>query len=364
MSPMSLLGMTFAEFSAWAAGLIGHDARVHGPLYTQLMRSGRFAPRELALWPGLPGSTQERLAALLPDLDLPSVVESRSSSDASGVATRKFVLRLSDQALVETVLIPMQGGRHYTVCVSAQVGCRMGCSFCHTARMGLVRNLHAHEIVGQVLAVIQAAAGTVRNVVFMGMGEPLDNVAAVATAVAILCERRGLALAPRHITVSTVGKAEGLARWHELGLGAVNLAVSLGAADDELRSALMPVNRTVPLETLKLILLGLGLPPRRRILLSYIVIPGVNDAPQQLERLIAWVQGLRVMVNLIPYNPIPSRAWRAPDAAELAAVRRKLSAAGVASHLRTTRGRAVMAACGQLGDPARRRVRTDAPLTA
>jgi len=360
---MSLLGMTFADFSAWVGRQIGHDARVHGPLYTQLMRRGRFAPRDLALWPSLPVGTQERLTALTPDLELPSVVESQTSSDAAGVATRKFVLRLHDQALVETVLIPMQGGHHYTVCVSAQVGCRMGCSFCHTARMGLVRNVRAHEIVGQVLAVIHASGAAVRNVVFMGMGEPLDNVEAVATAVAILCERRGLALAPRHITVSTVGKAEGLARWHELGLGAVNLAVSLGAADDDLRSALMPVNRTVPLAALKEILLGLALPPRRRILLSYIVIPGVNDAPPQLERLIQWVQGLRVMVNLIPFNPIPSRPWRAPDAAELDAVRRQLSAAGVVSHLRTTRGRAVMAACGQLGDPARRRPRAAESLT-
>jgi len=361
MMAMSPFGMTFADFSAWAATQIGHDARLHGALYAQLMRSGRCAPRELPLWPSLPGSTQERLAALVVDLQLPSVVESQSSSDADGVATRKFVLRLHDQALVETVLIPMHGGRHHTVCVSAQVGCRMGCSFCHTARMGLVRNLSAQEIVGQVLAVTQASGVTVRNVVFMGMGEPLDNAQAVATAVAILCERRGLALAPRHITVSTVGTAGGLARWHELGLGAINLAVSLGAADDDLRSALMPVNRTTPLAALKQLLLALKLPPRRRLLLSYIVIPGVNDAPPQLERLIAWVQGLRVMVNLIPYNPIPSRPWRAPDATELDAVRRQLRLAGVASHLRTTRGRAVMAACGQLGDPARRQLRPIAP---
>jgi len=322
MAAMSLYGMTFNAFGAWAGSLIGHDARVHGPLYAQLMRHGCFAPSALALWPLLPESARARLAAASPEVALPGVVESQASLDEAGVATRKFVLRLHDGALVESVLIPMQGGHHYTVCVSSQVGCRMGCAFCHTARMGLVRNLRAEEIVGQVVAVSQACAATVRNVVFMGMGEPLDNVEAVATAVAILCERRGLALAPRHITVSTVGRADGLARWQELGLGAVNLAVSLGAADDELRSALMPINRTVPLAALKTTLLALPLPPRRRILVSYIVIPGVNDAPAQLERLVGWVQGLRVLVNLIPYNPIPSRPWRAPDATQMAAVRR------------------------------------------
>jgi 23S rRNA (adenine2503-C2)-methyltransferase len=230
----------------------------------------------------------------------------------------------------------------------------MGCSFCHTAKMGLVRSLAAHEIVGQVIAASSGGA-LPRNVVFMGMGEPLDNAEQVARAVRVLTDRDGLALAPRHVTVSTVGRVDGLARWTELGLGQVNLAVSLGAADDALRSELMPVNRTAPLAELRRALLALPLPRGRRILVSYVVIPGVNDGDEHIAKLIAWLDGLPALVNLIPFNPIPSRSWRAPTAAEVAAFRDRLDAARVPVRLRATKGDAVMAACGQLGDPARRR---------
>jgi 23S rRNA (adenine2503-C2)-methyltransferase len=221
--------------------------------------------------------------------------------------------------------------------------------------MGLVRSLRAHEIVGQVLAVARATGERPRNVVFMGMGEPLDNADEVARAVRVLTQREGLGIAPRHITVSTVGRVDGLARLRELGLDRVNLAVSLGAAEDALRSELMPVNRTAPLAELKRALLALRLPRARRILVSYVLIPGVNDADEHVARLVAWLEGLLALVNLIPFNPIPSRPWRAPTAAEVAAFRDRLDRARVPVRLRTTKGDAVMAACGQLGEAGRTR---------
>jgi 23S rRNA (adenine2503-C2)-methyltransferase len=350
----ALLGLTFEAFRAFSQEVIGRTDRFHGALYRQLMRDGVFDPSASAIAPELPAQAIARLLEQAPRIVLPAVVQEQRSAE-DGTATHKFLLRLEDGLEVETVVIPMRGGRHFTVCVSSQVGCRMGCSFCHTARMGLLRNLLPHEMVGQVIRVSQASALPVRNVVFMGMGEPLDNAEAVAQAIQVLSDRRGLAVASRHITVSTVGRVEVLARWRELGFGAVNLAVSLGAADDALRSQLMPINRSANLETLKRTLQAMPLAGSRRILLSYIVIPGINDSPQQVQNLVGYVAGLPVMVNLIPYNPIPSRSWRAPSGRELEQVRIALHRQGVPVRLRVTKGRAVMAACGQLGDPQRAR---------
>ncbi len=249
---------------------------------------------------------------------------------------------------MESVLIPMRRGTRHTVCVSSQVGCRMGCRFCHTATMGLARQLTAGEIVAQVVAARAHTGIQAGNVVFMGMGEPLDNAEAVARAVAVLTDRAGLGIAHRHITISTVGRLEPLARWHALGLGQVHLAVSLGAALAEVRDALMPIARASPLPALKAALAALPIGRGRRILVSCIVIPGLTDGPGAVAELARWVAGLPALVNLIPYNPIPGRAWRAPTDQELAAMRAALVGLGVPVRLRATRGRAGMAACGQL----------------
>jgi 23S rRNA (adenine2503-C2)-methyltransferase len=353
-----LCGLSFVEFSEWVRSLAGHSGRFHRSLYRRLMLTGRWEPAEDELWRAeAPAAAIAALASAAQPEQAPPVSASREAVDPQHGATVKVLTRLHDGAEVESVLIPMRGGERRTACVSSQVGCRMGCSFCHTAKMGLVRSLRAHEIVGQVVAVARATGVRPRNVVFMGMGEPLDNADEVARAVRALTDMAGLALAPRHITVSTVGRVDGLARLAELGLDRVNLAVSLGAAEDALRSELMPVNRTAPLAELKRALLALPLRRGRRILVSYVVIPGVNDGAEHVERLVAWLDGLPALVNLIPFNPIPSRDWRTPTAAEVAAFRDRLGRAQVPVRLRTTKGDAVMAACGQLGDPAKRRKR-------
>ena len=324
------------------------------------MTTGRFIPAESPLGreaeAARPG-TIATLAAAAAEDQLPPVTDTITAHDDELGSTTKVLCRLDDGQAVESVLIPMHGAGHHTVCLSSQVGCKMGCSFCHTARMGLVRSLAAHEIVAQAVAVHRATGTAPRNAVFMGMGEPLDNAQEVARAVRVLTDGAGLALRHRHITVSTVGRVDGLARWQELGLERINLAVSLTAADDAVRGELMPVNRLYPLEQLKRALLAIPVRGDRRILISCVVIPGITDAPAHIDALIAWLAGLPVLVNLIPFNPIPSRTWRAPSESEVLAVRERLDGAGIPVRLRLTKGDAVMAACGQLGDPAARRTR-------
>ncbi len=364
-----LLGLTADACAAMCRASVGHADRFHRATYRHLMATGRWDPAAVETWHeaerSCPGVIA-RVQALGARDQLPVEDGRTTAHDPERGTTIKLRLRLADGALVETVLVPMGGfdgddgdaADRYTVCVSSQVGCKMGCTFCHTAAMGLVRHLAAHEIVGQILAAQAAINGLgrqVRNVVFMGMGEPLDNAEAVGTAVAVLTDRAGLSIAHHHITVSTVGRVDVLPRLTEVGLGRVNLAVSLSAADDALRDVLMPVNRIFPIAQLKAALLALPLARDRRILVSYVVIPGVNDGDDQIDSLAAWCDGLRVLVNLIPFNPIPGRTWRAPTADEVYAVRDLLDQRGIPVRLRRTKGEAVMAACGQLASGATRR---------
>ena len=359
---VDLLGLTFAEFSAYLQQAVGFQPRFHRALYRQLMATGRCEPAREPLWQeaerGCPG-VLARVTAAVAGGALPTVVVERSDCDATLGTTRKLVCRLADGREIELVLIPMGGGPedggHATVCVSSQVGCKMGCRFCHTATMGLIRHLSAGEIVAQVLVAAQAGGVRPRNVVFMGMGEPLDNLDAVAQAVRVMTDVNGLGLAHRHVTVSTVGRVDQLARLPALGLTRVNLAVSLTAADDALRSELMPVNRVHDLAQLKAALLAHPLAADRRILVSYVLMEGVNDGDAQIADLVRWCTGLRVLVNLIPFNPIPSRPERPSAPERIEHIRLLLTAAGVPVRLRRTKGDGVMAACGQLGDPAQRR---------
>ena len=357
-----LFGLTFVEFSARLRAAVGHHPRFHRALYRQLMATGCCDPAMEPTWqeaeqtcPGVIARLVDHLGAVR----LPQVVTERSAHDPAIGTTRKIICRLHDGREIETVLIPMGGGRedggHATVCVSSQVGCKMGCRFCHTATMGLIRHLSAAEIVAQVLIAAQVAGVKPRNVVFMGMGEPLDNLDAVAQAVRVLSDINGLGLAQRHITISTVGRIDQLSRFAELGLTRVNLAVSLTAADDALRSELMPVNRVHDLAALKAALLAHPLGRDRRILVSYVLMDGVNDAEAQIARLVDWCRGLPVLVNLIPFNPIPSRPERPSTGERTDAIRAQLLAAGVPVRVRRTKGDEVMAACGQLGDASQRR---------
>ena len=360
-----LLGMTFAEFAQWGRERVGHHDRFHRAAYRHLLGTGRFAPGETALWQEAEAASPGVIARLtegVPVLQAPEATDRREAEDPVRGRTIKVLGRLADGAEVESVLIPMGNDSHHTVCVSSQVGCKMGCTFCHTATMGLIRSLKPHEIIGQVVTVAAATGVMPRNVVFMGMGEPLDNPAAVGQAVAILTDSSAFGIAHRHVTLSTVGRADVLPHLADYGLDRINLAVSLTAANDTLRSELMPVNRAHPLADLKRALQAVTVRPGRRILVSCVVIPGVTDSPAAIADLVTWCRDLPVLINLIPFNPIPSRPWQAPTEAEVLAVRDHLDQAGIPVRLRLTKGDGVMAACGQLGDPNRRRARRIPPV--
>ena len=266
--------------------------------------------------------------------------------------TRKYLFRLDDGEFVETVLIPARGRR--TVCLSTQVGCKFGCAFCASGRIGFIRNLRPAEITGQLLYLRDALDDGPTNVVFMGMGEPLDNMDAVAAAIRILNAPQGIGLAARRMTISTSGVVPGIARVAALGLQ-VNLSISLHAADDLKRDRLMPINRKYPLsvlvEAIRAYLAGGG----RRITFEYILIAGYNDSAADAAKLAALAHSLRAKVNLIPVSPVAGVDFAAPDESVQHRFAERLEAAGAAATLRKSKGRDIQAACGQLAG--RRRTR-------
>lgn len=268
------------------------------------------------------------------------------SEQRSGDGTRKFLLALPDGERVETVLIP--DGDRLTQCLSCQVGCAMGCAFCRTGSGGLVRNLTAAEIVGQVV-LGQGLVGPgerITNVVFMGMGEPLHNLDPVLAAFRVLSSDHGLNITKRRITVSTCGLVPALRRLPTEVLG--SLAVSLNATTDEVRDQLMPVNRRYPIAELLGALRELPLPPRARYTVEYVLLGGVNDSPEDAPRLVRLLSGLRCKVNLITYNPHPESPFLPPGPASVEAFQGVLLAKGLTAVVRKSRGQDILAACGQL----------------
>ncbi len=265
--------------------------------------------------------------------------------------TKKFLFRLQDDRLLESVLIPNEG--RLTLCVSTQIGCTLDCGFCLTGTMGLHRNLKAHEIVDQVLTV-QDHLGThetLTNLVFMGMGEPLANFEAVSDAISRLTNRTwGAGFSSRRITVSTAGLASRLKDVASLG---VNLAISLNATTDEQRDQLMPTaNRICSLRELIAACRDYPLPVRRRLTFEYVLLAGVNDSREDATRLAALVRGIRCKVNLIPFNEFPGSKFRRPSEEAILIFQSVLKRAGLAVFVRKSKGRDVLGACGQLGGSA------------
>jgi 23S rRNA (adenine2503-C2)-methyltransferase len=273
----------------------------------------------------------------------PAVVERHSSSDG----TEKFLLQLEDGLRIESVAIPRLGRRTY--CISTQVGCAMGCRFCRTAQMGLERNLTAGEIAGQVLVLqsIFGAEPSRKNIVFMGMGEPLANFDQVARALELLFDPAGLAFAPRRVTLSTVGLVPGIDRLGRLPRRP-KLAVSLSATTDAARAQLMPIDRRYPLAELFAALRRYPLGPRERITFEYVLLAGVNDSAADAARLVRLLAGLRSKVNLIPFNPAPDLDFEMSPRERMEVFQQVLLQAGLAATIRESRGREILGACGQL----------------
>lgn len=272
------------------------------------------------------------------------------ASQRSDDGTEKLVFRLCDGARVEGVLIPMKKGR-VTVCVSSQVGCAMGCRFCATGTMGLARGLEAGEIVAQVHAAkarVEAAGDRLRNIVFMGMGEPLHHYPATRDAVRILRDDAGPCFKARHITVSTVGVVPKMRQFAKDFGGRVQLALSLHAGTDATREAIIPLAARYDMATLRQACLEHPLPGTRKLMIEYVVLPGVNDSPAEIDALADWTRDLPCLVNLIPFNPFAGAPFRAPTADEVLRVGAQLRQRRVPHSIRWPRGRGVAGACGQL----------------
>lgn len=269
----------------------------------------------------------------------------RRTTSADGTTT-KYLLACEDGSTVESVWMRYADGRR-SACVSTQVGCGMGCTFCATGLRGLGRNLTPGEITDQVHVMQQAQGERVTHVVFMGMGEPLANLDATVRAVRLLNAPYGLHVGIRRITVSTVGLVPQIRRLAELRLG-FTLAVSLHAPDDDLRSHLVPVNRRYPLAELLDACREYVARTGRRVTFEYVLLEGVNDTPTHARALAERLKGLLCHVNLIPWNPVPSLPYRRPGVERVRAFAHVLRAQGVPVTVRVERGVDILAACGQL----------------
>jgi 23S rRNA (adenine2503-C2)-methyltransferase len=272
----------------------------------------------------------------------PSIEKIQASQDG----TKKVLFRLEDGLFIESVLIP--GRNHWTACISSQAGCAMGCRFCLTGRQGLKRNLLPSEITGQMTMLRRhmTEGPEIKNIVMMGMGEPLANYDNVLKAVRIITSDYGLGFSCRKVTISTCGLAPQI-----LQLGndiCVNMAISLNAPDDRRRDEMMPVNRKYPLTELLKACNEYPMPGRRMLTFEYILMAGVNDSPTDADMLARLLRGLHCKLNLIAFNEFPGSDYRTPTPERISAFQQILLDRHYTAVLRASRGRDILAACGQL----------------
>jgi len=289
--------------------------------------------------------------------DKTKIVAVESSKDGS----KKYLFCGEDGHTFEAVLIKMKEGEvdeesgetkgeRYTLCVSSQVGCKIGCSFCLTAKGGFVRNLTVGEIVFQVLEIkrvnnLDPNKGV--NIVFMGMGEPLDNFENVCKSIEIMSELNGLSISPRRITISTSGISPKIHKLGEENLG-VNLAISLHAVDDKTRESLIPLNKAYNIESVIEAVKKFPIDRRKRVMFEYIVIKGVNDSLESAKKLVKLLNGIKAKVNLIYFNPYPESPYKRPSKESMVAFQELLIKKGVLCTIRESKGLDISAACGQL----------------
>ena len=286
----------------------------------------------------------QRLLSTIAYISRLEIVRQQKSQDC----TEKLLFRLEDGQLIESVLIPDRD--RLTLCVSSQVGCPLACQFCLSGEFGYSRNLQAYEIVDQVLftqSYLQPSNRRLTNIVMMGIGEPLLNIDNIVEAIHLITHSSGVGLSGKHITVSTAGIVPGI---NELGkrAGNVNLSVSLNATSDEQRSFIMPINKKYPISMLLESCWQFPLPPRRRITFEYVLLKGINDTITDARHLVRLLSGLRCKVNLIPFNLYPGCRFEKPDQRSVIAFQKVLTDHFMSVFIRKSRGKDIMAACGQL----------------
>jgi 23S rRNA (adenine2503-C2)-methyltransferase len=348
--PVNLLGQSVEELRAFMQSL-GEPAYRGGQIYRALYAERRF---DVAKMSNLPLALREQLAREA-SIALPQIVRRYRSGDG----TVRYVLALpaatgagdevkaAKPATVEAVFMPEENRQ--TICISTQAGCAVDCHFCLTATLGLVRNLSAGEIVGQVLIALEENRATLKpqtNVVLMGQGEPLLNYEPMMAALRILLDPNGMAITPKHTTLSTSGIIPGIERLAREKVRP-KLAVSLNASSNEQRDKIMPINRKYPIEDLLAACARYPLRPWEHLTFEYVLLGGFNDTPEDARRVAKLLGNLRVKVNLIPWNP-GELPYKKPDEGRIEEFRHILDEKGVRAFVRYSRGQDVMAACGQL----------------
>jgi 23S rRNA (adenine2503-C2)-methyltransferase len=345
----NLLGKSPDELRNFMQSL-GEPAYRGGQIYHALYAESRF---DVASMTNLPAPLRERLARES-SIVLPEVRRRYESSDgavryvlALNAPENPGVRVIAKPATVETVFMPEENRQ--TICISTQAGCAVDCHFCLTATLGLIRNLSAGEIVGQVLVALQDHRANLKpqtNIVLMGQGEPLLNYDAVMAAVRILLDPNGIAVTPKHTTLSTSGIIPGIDRLAQEKVRP-KLAISLNASSNEQRDAIMPINRKYPIEKLLDACAHYPLRPWEHLTFEYVLLGGFNDAPEDARRLAKLLANLRAKVNLIPWNP-GELPYEEPNPERIEEFRRVLNEKNVPAFVRYSRGQDVMAACGQL----------------
>ena len=373
--PVNLLGKSPGELRAFLESR-GEPPYRGAQIYHALYAEKRF---EFAAMTNLPAKLRDRLAHEA-SIDLPRIVRTHRSDDGTvryvlalassaaepvGAVREKVHKKVHDvvrdavretvpeqipafqPATIEAVFMPEENRQ--TICISTQAGCAVDCHFCLTATLGLIRNLTAGEMIGQVLVALfdnRAALKPQTNIVLMGQGEPLLNFEPVMAAVGILLDPNALAISPKHVTLSTSGIVPGIERLAREKVRP-KLAISLNASSNEQRDEIMPINRKYPLEALIEACRRYPLRPWEHLTFEYVLLGGFNDSPEDARRVVKLLANLRVKVNLIPWNP-GDLPYAKPDPARIEAFRKILVDKGVRAFVRYSRGQDVMAACGQL----------------
>ncbi|MGH7442100.1 MAG: 23S rRNA (adenine(2503)-C(2))-methyltransferase RlmN, partial [bacterium] len=309
-----------------------------GQLFEWIYKRGL---RDFSAMNNLGKSLRERLieSYTLGALDIDRV--QRSQRDG----TAKYLFRCGDGQLVESVFLPHEGRN--TACLSTQVGCAMGCTFCATGDSGFGRNLAPGEIVAQIQGMEADQGAEIHNLVLMGMGEPLHNWDNVREAMSTLLDSAGRHWGPRHITLSTCGVVSGIDALRESGLK-LRLAISLHSADDDLRASIMPINRRYPLKQLMRAVRDYQVATELQVTFEYTLFKGLNDSPDQAHAVADLLKGLDAKLNLIPYNPVSGLPFEAPDFSAVTAFQEALRSRGLLAMVRTEKGGDIDAACGQL----------------
>ena len=336
-SQVELIGMTRDELRLFVAELGERQFRGN-QLFSWIHE---HAVVDLDEMTNLPKEFRSQLR-LSSEMDIPEIVDMVPSTETS---SRKFLFKLRDGLKIETVFIPE--GKRKTVCLSSQVGCPLECKFCATAKMGLLRNLTAGEIVGQLLAVRRETGERITNIVFMGMGEPMLNYQKVLKSAYIINDDDGMNISTRKITISTVGIAKRIRQFTK-EKHPFKLALSLNATDETQRASLMPITKKYSIKDCLEALKEYTDRSRKRVTLEYVLMRGTNDSPADARRLASFMKKLNCKLNVIPYNPIVGEPFKRPTVHQLEKFISNVTGGRTMVTVRWSQGKDINAACGQL----------------